>query len=75
MPTARISLSRNENVPRPVKKFGFPQTTTCTPSTSLTGARSTKSRGAVTVSDMSAAGSRSTMNTVLAPGRMLIWVN
>ena len=75
IPTARISLSRNENVPRPVKKFGLPQTTTCTPSASLTGALSTRSRGAVTVSDMSAAGSRSTMNTVLMPGRMLIWVN
>ncbi len=75
MPTARISLSRNVSVPRPVKKFGLPQTTTCTPSTSLTGALSTRLRGAVTVSDMSAAGSRSTMNTVLAPGRMLIWVS
>ena len=58
-----------------MKKFGLPQTTTCTPSASLTGALSTRSRGAVTVSDMSAAGSRSTMKTVLAPGRMLIWAS
>ena len=58
-----------------MKKFGLPQTTTCTPSTSLTGALSTRVREAVTLSDMSAAGSRSTMNTVLAPGRMLIWVS
>ena len=70
-PTARISLTRNENVPRPVKKVGLPQTITWVPSVSFTGALRTRSRGQVMVSDMSAAGSRSTMNTVLESGRIL----
>ena len=53
----------------------MPHTTTWVPSVSLTGAASTRSRGQVTVSDMSAAGSRNTMNTVLESLRTLIWVS
>ncbi len=61
MPTARISLTRNENDPRPMKKFGLPSMTTWVPSVSFTGALCTRSRGQVICSDMSAAGSRSAM--------------
>ena len=43
------------------------------PSESFTGAFSTKSRGQVTDSDMSAAGSRSVMNAVLEFGRSVSW--
>ncbi len=74
-PTARISLTRNANEPRPVWNVGLPQITTCVPSVSFTGALSTRSRGHMIDSDMSAAGSRSTMNTVLASGRTFIWVS
>jgi hypothetical protein len=38
MPTARIWLTRNENDPRPTKKFGRPCMITWVPSVSFTGA-------------------------------------
>ena len=57
-----------------MKKLGLPSTTTWVPSVNFTGALSTRSRGQLMDSDMSAAGSRNTMNTVDAPGRMFSWV-
>ncbi len=70
-PTARISLTRSQNEPRAVWKYGLPQTTTWVPSVSFTGALRTSSRWHVIDSDMSAAGSRNTMNTVLESCRSL----
>ena len=43
------------------------------PSVSFTGALCTRSRGQVSYSDMSAAGSRSMMNAVLEFGRTFSW--
>ena len=71
MPMARMSVTRNENVPRPVWKFGFPYMTTFTPSARATGALSTSSRGQTTDSDMSATGSRRAMNAT--EGRIVSW--
>jgi len=60
-PTARISLIRNENDPRRGSNCGRAHTTTWTPSASGTGASRTSAPAQFTRSDMSAAGSRSTM--------------
>ena len=65
---AKMSLARCGNT-------ACRSTTTWVPSVSVTGALRTSSRGHVIDSDMSAAGSRNTMNTVLESCRALISVN
>ena len=60
-PTARIWLSRNEKAPRRGSNCGLPHTTTWVPSDRVTGALRTNSLLHVTRTDISAAGSRSTM--------------
>ena len=74
-PIARISVARNEMVPRPVKKESLPYSTTRAPSTTGTGEDWMSIGEHVTDSDMSAAGSRSVRNAVRVPCRTDTWVS
>ena len=68
-PTARISLTRNENVPRPMKKFGLPSMITWVPSESLHRGIQHQVTGAGHRQRHVGGGSRSMMNAVLVFGR------
>jgi hypothetical protein len=74
MPTARISSTRSESVPRPRKNDGLPCTITRLPSATA-GLPRTSPIGAVSCSDTSAAGSRSTRNAVPVPARAVTWAS
>ena len=74
-PTARISSTRRLSVPRPRKNENLPCTTTRLPSVSGGSCWRSSADEQVRLSDTSADGSRSTMNAVALPCRILIWVS